>query len=204
MALTAKQRIFVAEYLICWNSAEAARRAGYSHKTAREIGRENLSKPDIAEVIRAEIENRSLKTAEGLAILGVQARGSVGTFFKIQLRWTEVPLPAEEIVDEQDTTSTSGAVVKSYLVKRVVVDLDKVFNPEFGKLVKRFSSNPRTGFSIELYDSQAAVIKLLEAAGVFKQISQNLNVDISTLTNDQLDRIARGENPLAVLAEKKG
>jgi terminase small subunit-like protein len=45
--LSPKQRRFVAEYLIDLNAAEAAIRAGYSHKTARSVGSENLTKPDI-------------------------------------------------------------------------------------------------------------------------------------------------------------
>lgn len=54
MALTDKQRLFCEEYLIDLNATQAAIRAGYSEKTARKIGSENLSKPDI----RAYIENR--------------------------------------------------------------------------------------------------------------------------------------------------
>jgi phage terminase small subunit len=54
MALTAKQQRFVDEYLIDLNATQAAIRAGYSESTARAIGHENLTKPDIA----AEIEKR--------------------------------------------------------------------------------------------------------------------------------------------------
>ncbi|MBR3388684.1 MAG: terminase small subunit, partial [Bacteroidales bacterium] len=36
--LTARQKRFVEEYLLCGNSAEAARRAGYSVKTANRLG----------------------------------------------------------------------------------------------------------------------------------------------------------------------
>ena len=49
--LTAKQTRFVQKYLIDLNATQAAVRAGYSDKTARQIGAENLSKPDIQEVI---------------------------------------------------------------------------------------------------------------------------------------------------------
>lgn len=49
MALNAKQRAFVREYAIDHNAAGAARRAGYSHKTADKIGYELLRKPEIAE-----------------------------------------------------------------------------------------------------------------------------------------------------------
>lgn len=49
--LTAKQEMFVQEYLIDLNATQAAIRAGYSAKTANVIGPENLSKPCIAELI---------------------------------------------------------------------------------------------------------------------------------------------------------
>ena len=45
--MTAKQRRFCDEYLIDLNATRAAIRAGYSEKTARKIGQENLTKPDI-------------------------------------------------------------------------------------------------------------------------------------------------------------
>ena len=45
--LTAKQEIFCKEYLIDLNGTQAAIRAGYSEKTARQIAEQNLSKLDI-------------------------------------------------------------------------------------------------------------------------------------------------------------
>ncbi len=53
IALTQKQQRFVDEYLVDLNATQAAVRAGYSEQTARRIGPENLSKPDIAEAVAA-------------------------------------------------------------------------------------------------------------------------------------------------------
>ncbi|WP_058962519.1 terminase small subunit [Type-E symbiont of Plautia stali] len=47
MALTDKQEMFCREDLIDLNATQAAIRAGYSEKTARASGCENLTKPDI-------------------------------------------------------------------------------------------------------------------------------------------------------------
>jgi phage terminase small subunit len=66
MKLTPKQARFVQEYLIDLNAAQAAIRAGYSAKTARVIGHENLTKPDIA----AAIEKARTKRAERLDLTG--------------------------------------------------------------------------------------------------------------------------------------
>ena len=49
--LTAKQDIFCREYLVDLNAHQAAVRAGYSEKTAKQMGCENLSKPYLAEYI---------------------------------------------------------------------------------------------------------------------------------------------------------
>lgn len=60
--LTPKQARFVEEYLIDCNATQAAIRAGYSERTARKIGHENLTKPDIAEAIQAAMSERSRRT----------------------------------------------------------------------------------------------------------------------------------------------
>lgn len=59
MALTAKQKRFVEEYLVDLNATQAAIRAGYSQDTARSIGCENLTKPDIQDAINEAVEERS-------------------------------------------------------------------------------------------------------------------------------------------------
>ena len=52
--LTTKEQLFVMEYLACNNGAEAARRAGYSEHTAKEIAYENLTKLHIKDAIEAK------------------------------------------------------------------------------------------------------------------------------------------------------
>ena len=51
MKLTPKQKAFADYYLETGNATEAAKLAGYSEKTARQIGTENLAKPYISEYI---------------------------------------------------------------------------------------------------------------------------------------------------------
>ena len=59
---TTKQHTFIEEYLIDLNATQAAIRAGYSKKTAKEMGCENLSKPNIQEAIRVAMDERSQRT----------------------------------------------------------------------------------------------------------------------------------------------
>ncbi|MFQ8742280.1 MAG: terminase small subunit [Clostridium sp.] len=50
--LTPKQKAFADEFLKCGNATEAAKRAGYSEQSARQMGTENLSKPSISSYIQ--------------------------------------------------------------------------------------------------------------------------------------------------------
>lgn len=52
----------MAEYLVDLNATEAAKRAGYSEKTAYSIGFENLRKPEIQEAVQAAMDARAQRT----------------------------------------------------------------------------------------------------------------------------------------------
>lgn len=82
MRLTHKQRLFIAEYVQSWNAADAARRAGYSQKWAKEMGAENLSKPHIQAEIDRFFREKTMKADEVLGRLAEQARGSIEPFLK--------------------------------------------------------------------------------------------------------------------------
>lgn len=60
--LTPKQERFVDEYLIDLNATAAAKRAGYSEKTANEIGTQNLVKLSIQEAIAERQKDRQERT----------------------------------------------------------------------------------------------------------------------------------------------
>ena len=65
--LTDKQRIFVAEYLSDKNATAAAKRAGYSAKTARSQGQRLLTNVDIKDLVNqklTELEDKAGLTAE--------------------------------------------------------------------------------------------------------------------------------------------
>ena len=60
--LRPKQQAFVREYLVDFNATQAAIRAGYSERTAKEIAYENLTKPHIATAIEQAIGAQSERT----------------------------------------------------------------------------------------------------------------------------------------------
>ena len=79
MKLTQKQRLFADEYIKSGNATQSAIKAGYSPKTVRSIGQENLTKPDIKAYIdakMAEIESRKIADAkEAMQAITAIARG---------------------------------------------------------------------------------------------------------------------------------
>ena len=84
MGFTKKQRVFIEEYLQCWNAAEAARRAGYSERTARIQASRLLSKANMQEEIQRRISEKAMSADEVLLRLGDMARGDIGQFMDIE------------------------------------------------------------------------------------------------------------------------
>lgn len=81
MKLTEKQRRFADYYVETGNKTEAAKKAGYSEKTAASIGDENLRKPAIKAAIDArlrELEGKRIaKADEVMQFLTSTLRGEV-------------------------------------------------------------------------------------------------------------------------------
>jgi phage terminase small subunit len=79
MAFTDKQQAFIREYLVDFNATQAAIRAGYSERSARSIGAENLAKPDILAAIREQVTSAD----EVLVRLTDIARGDMADLMDI-------------------------------------------------------------------------------------------------------------------------
>lgn len=79
--LTEKQKRFADYYIETGNATESAKRAGYSPKTARVIGQENLLKPAIKSYIDERLkemdEKRIMKAEEVMQLLTAIARNEV-------------------------------------------------------------------------------------------------------------------------------
>lgn len=74
LPLTKQQRVFADEYLLCFNGAEAARRAGYKSKS-NVIGSELLAIPNIKKYISQKLSERHMSADEALQLLAEMARG---------------------------------------------------------------------------------------------------------------------------------
>ena len=110
--MTKKQKRFIEEYLIDLNATQAAIRAGYSPDTAKAIGCENLTKPDIRAHIDRAMAERSKRT-------GVNADRVVQELAKIAfVNVTEVIDPKTATVREdalpEDTAAIQSVKVKTF------------------------------------------------------------------------------------------
>lgn len=79
--LTPKQQKFADYYIETGNATEAAIKAGYSKKTAKQIGQENLTKPYLKEYIDERMkelaDQRIMGMQEALELLTSIARGEM-------------------------------------------------------------------------------------------------------------------------------
>lgn len=206
--LTQRQQLFIAHYLECWNAAESARRAGYSERTAKQMGTENLAKP----IIREEIDRRLadiMPKGEVLTILARQARARMDDFFTIGeetviLRETETI----EVMEKRGDATVIKRTEKTEEAIRPAVFLDLRRAQEMGvlDLVKKYSTGP-AGEKIELYDSQAAAVQIGKYHGMWVDRQEgrqtNLNYDMSTFSDDELAQIADGVDPGQIVRERK-
>lgn len=98
MKLTEKQKKFCDYYIQTCNATESAIKAGYSKKTAKVIGAENLTKP----YIRDYIEERN-KILESKRIANAK---------EIQEFWTRTVRGEEEDADFKDRLKASELIFK--------------------------------------------------------------------------------------------
>ena len=98
MALSKKQKIFVEEYLKCWNATQAAIKAGYAEKSARQTGHRLITDDYISEIIKERVAEKVMSADEALQLLSDQARVSLEDVADVgeDGRWTFNFIKAKE------------------------------------------------------------------------------------------------------------
>lgn len=85
--LTSKQKKFALEFLVSGNITDAAKKAGYSERSARQIGSLNLTKPNVVEYmneILGKTKSEEVATTEEvLEFLTSVMRGNVAEQFDL-------------------------------------------------------------------------------------------------------------------------
>ena len=108
--MTQKQKRFIEEYLIDLNATQAAIRAGYSPDTAKSIGSENLTKPDIQARIARAMAERSRRT-------GVNADRVVMELAKIAFVNAKDVIDSDTATVRPDALPEDTAAIQSVKVK---------------------------------------------------------------------------------------
>ena len=130
MKLTMKQKKFADKYLETGNITQSAVDAGYSKKTARVIGQENLLKPAVRSYIdeqMGKVENDHIMTVEEAVVFLT----NVATGKEKETVVVATPTGAQKVAKEADIKTRISAVKE--LLKRYP-DNDKVMEQQLRKL----------------------------------------------------------------------
>lgn len=113
-------------------------------------------------------QRRIRRAAPGAADrLVEQVDADLSAFFKVIERWTTEPLPSQEIVDERDVEIEENGKAKTrheYRVRATVIDLAKLSEPRYSRMVKTFTDSPKSGVKLELHDALKAAESVLDRA----------------------------------------
>jgi phage terminase small subunit len=154
--LTAKQRLFVREYLVDLNATQAAIRAGYSAHTARQIGSENLLKPYIAaEIERALAERGGItrtRLVEELAKIAFSDIGKVVT-------WG----PEAAVIRARE----NGVAITRMESRITLLDSDEIEDDVRGA-VAEVSQSANGALHVKMHDKIAAIDKLARVLGMYR------------------------------------
>lgn len=136
---------------------------------------EQIEKDNAAKL--AEWQAQHVSEAEALAILAGQARGDMGQLAGVRAQTDLASHPQSALVKNitQHYTQTTKGAGEAEIKARI---------------------------ALGLYDAQNALKLILQHHGSFAADNkrQNLNIDMTDLTDGQLKRIANGEDPLNVIS----
>ena len=122
--LKLKQQRFADEYIISGNATQAAMLAGYSKKTARSIGQENLTKPDIKKYIDERLEElESSKIAKQEEVLRYLTSLMRGEETEQTLRGLG---EGEQIIDDIEVSAKDRIKAAELLGKRYGMWTEKI------------------------------------------------------------------------------
>lgn len=177
-----RQQVFVDEYLKCWKAAEAARRAGYSARTAYSMGPRLLKNVEVRRAIDNRLTNIHMGADEVLKLLADQARGDMADLMAFSTVSQELDLVEIDPKTGEVKPKPQTKLIKK-LKQRTITYLAK------GKSDEDREENI---LEIELYDAQAALALIGKHHKLFAERIEHsgedggpIQVEDVTLTDEQ-------------------
>ncbi len=167
--LTEKQKLFVSEYLIDLNATQAAIRAGYSPKTAEQIGYQMLKKTSVSDAIAQAMAERSKRTGitadrvlNELAMIGFANAADIINFGAATVKG--------------DASREDTACIQSVKVKTIPTDAGNITERE-----------------VKLYDKKSALELIGKHLGMFKDKLEVSGIDKEKSKLDNILSQMRGD-----------
>lgn len=167
--LTEKQKLFVSEYLIDLNATQAAIRAGYSPKTAEQIGYQMLKKTSVSDAIAQAMAERSKRTGitadrvlNELAMIGFANAADIINFGAATVKG--------------DASREDTACIQSVKVKTIPTDAGDITERE-----------------VKLYDKKSALELIGKHLGMFKDKLEVSGIDKEKSKLDNILSQMRGD-----------
>ncbi|MCZ7488528.1 terminase small subunit [Rhizobium rhizogenes] len=185
--LSAKDRVFVREYLIDLDPRRAALAAGYSASMAASKAYQWVSnsktKPLVYEAVRKAMEARAQRT-EVTADRVVQELAKIG-FADIRkvIKWKS------HLVNEEDNPDGGDvAVIKTIVTNQVELVASDEIDDETAAAISEISQNTAGGIKLKLHDKRAALVDLGKHLGMFKdqvEHSGNVSIEVVRFSDDK-------------------
>lgn len=171
MTLSTQRKVFVEEYLSCWNATEAARKAEYKHPN--KMGPRLIKDPEIQTEIQSRLSEKVMSANEVLIRLSEIGRYDASKYFCIKKKTEIAKTIAGDIPIEIEVPS---------------IDIDQVIADGFGAMIK---SVKRTKYGdVVVFHDQEKIWELLgKHHGLFVERTENKSDVNVTLNIEGLDRL---------------
>ncbi len=186
MPLNPKQERFCQEYIIDLNATQAAIRAGYSEKTASEIGRQNLIKLDISERI-AELQSERSKRTEITQDKVLKELWGIATDdIRNYLSFKSITLTNTNPITHQPEQFNKIDVA--------IKDSDSIET----KNISEVSIGKDGQFKFKLYCRDNALLNVGKHLGMFKD-----GIDLNVISAPNLDKLTETEKVAYLAMQRK-
>lgn len=184
MALTARQKRFVEEYLVDLNVTQAAIRAGYSPKSAYSVGHETMKNPEIQSAIQEHQDALSRRTEITQEMVIAELAKIAFHDIRKAVRWGRSPVDSKS----ENVDPNALGIYPVELVPSEEID------DETAAAVSEVSLT-QTGVKIKMHDKQTALVNIGKHIGMFKDKDvdpgkgvADAMLEIVRLTKDNADQ----------------